>query len=466
MTDSIVPNAADAVVCGAGMAGIAVAHALAQQGWSRVLIVDDLAPLSLTSDKSTEAYRNWWPGPDDAMVQLLDRSIDLLESWADASHNRFHLNRRGYLYATTSTAGVRRLEDEVRVATAQGAGPIRVYGSLHDARRYTTSEHRGYRQRREGADLFLDRAAIRHYFPWLAPDVRAVLHARRCGWFSGQQLGMHVLEKAREVGVTLVPGRVMAVDITCGEVSGVHVRSVMGSEAHIATSVFVNAAGPHAREVGKLVGSQLPLLCEPHFKVAIDDVQGALDRNTGLVILTDVQRLEWSDDERIELAASEETRWLTELLPAGVHLRPEGYGAARTVLMLWHHQPTRGVDVPTFPLAPHQCHAEVVLRGVARLVPGFAAYVDRLPPMFIDGGYYTKTIENRPLIGAVGDSGSFVCAGLSGLGLMASPAAAELLALQIAGRDCPAYASAFNPMRYDDPTYSERLASCGTTGQL
>src|SRR5256886_11256899 len=38
------------------------------------------SPLSLTSDKSTECYRNWWPGPGDDMVALMNRSIDLLRS--------------------------------------------------------------------------------------------------------------------------------------------------------------------------------------------------------------------------------------------------------------------------------------------------------------------------------------------------------------------------------------------------
>ena len=65
----------DAVVCGAGIAGIASAYALANAGLQRVLIVDPGAPLSLTSDKSTECYRNWWPGPGDAMVSLMNRSI-------------------------------------------------------------------------------------------------------------------------------------------------------------------------------------------------------------------------------------------------------------------------------------------------------------------------------------------------------------------------------------------------------
>ena len=92
---------ADVVVCGAGIAGVAVARALAvTHGVKRVLLVDERPPLSLTSDKSTEAYRNWWPGPDAAMVQLMNRSIDLLEQWADAGGNRIRLNRRGYLYCT------------------------------------------------------------------------------------------------------------------------------------------------------------------------------------------------------------------------------------------------------------------------------------------------------------------------------------------------------------------------------
>src|SRR3972149_6060616 len=55
-----------AVVCGAGIAGISAAyHLCVTQGLGKVLLVDERPPLSLTSDKSTECYRNWWPGPGD-----------------------------------------------------------------------------------------------------------------------------------------------------------------------------------------------------------------------------------------------------------------------------------------------------------------------------------------------------------------------------------------------------------------
>jgi len=48
-------------------------------------------PLSLTSNHSTECYRNWWPGPGNAMVALMNRSVDLMEELALESHNVFHL---------------------------------------------------------------------------------------------------------------------------------------------------------------------------------------------------------------------------------------------------------------------------------------------------------------------------------------------------------------------------------------
>ncbi len=117
----------DAVICGAGIAGVAAAYELAvRRGWRRVAVVDERDPLTLTSDKSTEAYRNWWPGPDDAMVRLMNRSIDQLEALAHASGNLFRLNRRGYVYATAQAARVPIFRQAAEQAAAQGAGALRV----------------------------------------------------------------------------------------------------------------------------------------------------------------------------------------------------------------------------------------------------------------------------------------------------------------------------------------------------
>ncbi len=456
----------DVAIAGAGIAGVAVAHALAVQHGLRVVLVDDHAPLSLTSDKSTEAYRNWWPGPDDAMVRMVNRSIDLLEQWSDASDDRFGLNRRGYLYATRRAATASQFIESAQLASEQGAGPVRTYRSLAEAAGYQRSSHRGFRGIPAGADLFLDRAAIRAHFPWMHDDIVAVLHARRCGWFSGQQLGMYLLEEARAAGVQLVGGRVERVMQHDGAVSAVDVRSADGAPERITTPVFVNAAGPYAAQVGAMVGAALPLFSEAHYKIAVEDTLGVIDRDTGLVILDDTQSLDWSDEERDELAADDETRWLTEPMPAGIHLRPEGYGESRTVLMLWDYHSMHRYESPVYPLPEDALYPELVLRGMTSLAPALAAYVERLPHSYVDGGYYTKTVENRPLVGASGARGAYVCAAFSGFGLMAAPACAELLAAQIVGAPRPSYEPAFLPSRYDDPAYAARLASWGSTGQL
>jgi glycine/D-amino acid oxidase-like deaminating enzyme len=49
------------IICGAGVTGVSAAYHLARAGVRDILLVDERPPLSLTSDRSTECYRNWWP---------------------------------------------------------------------------------------------------------------------------------------------------------------------------------------------------------------------------------------------------------------------------------------------------------------------------------------------------------------------------------------------------------------------
>src|SRR6058998_1116437 len=119
---------ADVVICGAVIAGVAAAYHLAvRRGVTDVVLVDERPPLSLTSDKSTECYRNWWPGPGDAMVSVMNRSIDLLEELARESDNVFRMNRRGYLFATANPDRVPAFVAAGQEAAQLGAGPLRLH---------------------------------------------------------------------------------------------------------------------------------------------------------------------------------------------------------------------------------------------------------------------------------------------------------------------------------------------------
>ena len=118
----------EVVICGAGIAGVAAAYFLSvRHGVKDIVLVDERSPLSLTSDKSTECYRNWWPGPGDSMVGLMNRSIDLLEEIADESANRINLNRRGYLFATAEEERIEQLMAAGEEAGELGAGELRCH---------------------------------------------------------------------------------------------------------------------------------------------------------------------------------------------------------------------------------------------------------------------------------------------------------------------------------------------------
>jgi glycine/D-amino acid oxidase-like deaminating enzyme len=85
----------------------------------------------------------------------------------------------------------------------------------------------------------------------------------------------------------------------------------------------------------------------------------------------------------------------------------------------------------------------------------------------VDGGYYCKTRENRPLIGPLPIEGAYVIGALSGFGIMGSQAAGELLAAHVTGGDLPDYASALLLERYEDPAYRSLLEHWdASSGQL
>ena len=169
---------ADAVVCGAGIAGVSTAYFLVvHEGMSDVVLCDPRPPLTLTSDKSTEGYRNWWPDP--SMVSFMDRSIDLLENLSDASGNAFNLGRRGYLYVTGGSA------DGLVATAAQiseaGAGSVRIHAGLSDDPSYLAAEPEGWATHLNGADVFAASEPLTEHFPYLTGAARGATHIRRAG---------------------------------------------------------------------------------------------------------------------------------------------------------------------------------------------------------------------------------------------------------------------------------------------
>lgn len=431
------------VIAGAGIAGVSTAyHLMVRRGMRDVTLVDPRAPLTLTSDKSTECYRNFWPTRP--MVALMNRSIDLLEEFAVESGNVFALNRRGYLYVTADEGRLMDLAAQANVACELGAGPVRIHDRAGSVA-YVPSGLSDWRSAPEGFDLLLSGDRLREAFPFLTEDAVGGLHARRAGWLSAQQYGAWMLDQARERGLRFLRGAVDAVDARDGRIVAVAIDG-----ASIPADVFVNAAGPYLPHVGRLLGLDLPVRSELHLKLSYRDVVGALPRAAPMTIWFDPQRLSW-DPEEITLLEQEDLGDLAGPMPGGCHTRPEGGADSPWALALWEYR--KDVMDPIDPPPAYPLYDEVVLRGTSTMIPALRAYQDHLPRSVVDGGYYTKTVENRPLVGPIGPTGSYVLGALSGFGIMASAGAAELLADHITGAALPAYAPAFDPNRYDDPDY-------------
>jgi len=449
---------ADIVVIGAGMAGAAAAYHLAvRRGVRRVVLIDEREPLTLTSDKGTQAYRNWWPGPDATMLRYMTRSIDLLEEMADESENVFRMNRRGYVFVTGDEEGVERLRGTAREVSSFGMGELREHGG--EASGYRPAPAEGYVGAVIGADL-LSADAARRVFPGLGRDVRAALHVRRAGWFNALALGAWLLKRALGAGATFVRDRVTAIDQAGGRVTGVR----LASGARFGTDRVAIAAGPALPEAARMLDLELPVFLELHAKLTMRDTQGVVARSMPFLIWNDPVTLPWTAAERSALEPDPDSGRLFAPFPGGVHVRPVDGPYGDELYIIW-----------TYDIAPHafawppqfdRHYGEIAIRGSSRMLPAMSAYFGT-GGGFVDGGYYCKTRENRPLVGPLPIEGAFVLGALSGYGIMGSHAGADLLAAHLTGARLPDYARWFLPSRYEEAGYRAEIDRWGeNVGQL
>jgi glycine/D-amino acid oxidase-like deaminating enzyme len=390
------------------------------------------------------------------MVALMNQSIDRLEELADQTNNGFGLNRRGYLFVTAEPQRLSTWAEQANRTSQFGGGPVRTHpGPLQ----YRPAPAHEYHQQPEGVDIFENGTALREEFPFITEMAVGAIHIRRAGWFSAQQLGSWMLDEAKQSGLSHRQVAVTGIKTDGDAVAGVE----LSDGASIACDAVVNAAGPMAADIGKMVDLDLPLTSEVHLKVTYRDHRRVVPRDAPMIIWSDPQRVGWSDEERSGLDEIGRQDLLDEM-PIFCHGRPEGGEDSDYFLALWEYHDD--VREPVWPLPEDDLYPEVVLRGLSTMIPRFAEYRDGLPAASVDGGYYTKTPDNRPLLGPAGPRGFFLACGYSGFGVMVAAGAADLVANHITGSDLPRYAESFLLSRYVDAGYLQSIATTTDDGQL
>ena len=440
-------------VIGAGSVGIAVAYYLVkEQNVKHVLLIDPRDPMSLTSAQSGENYRNWWPHP--IMTAFTDFSTNLMEKIDIESGGRINMTRGGYALVTRRKSPEDLIEDLHR-GYAIAPEKIRLIDSL--SQKYKAPLRAPWTDAPDGVDVLMNQALIRKHFPAYAKDISTVIHIRRAGSISAQQLGQYMLEEIRTHNGKVLQGEVKS--IKSGNGFNLEVTTTNGIQ-HVKAEKICNAAGPYLKDIASMLNEEIPVHCVYQQKIAFQDREAAVPRNLPFTIDLDGQILNWSDEDHEILASDPSTKKFIEPMLGGIHCRPDGAVDGTWIKLGWAYNHTITDPHAEDPIDPQ--FPDTVIRGASRLNPRLATYIGRLPRGVQHyGGYYTMTEENWPLIGPMKTEGAFIAGALSGFGSMAACATGSLCAAWVMGQPVPEYAKSLSSSRYEDKALMAELARLG-----
>lgn len=454
----------ETVIIGAGIAGISTAYYLCTEfGKCSVLVVDCRPPMSFTSAQSGDNYRNWWSHP--TMVEFTNASIELMESIATESSNVLQMTRGGYAAASRKES-IDDLMADLHGGYGSGdSNLIRTHGSS-STENYQTPATTNWMDAPDGVDVLSNRQLIQQTFPSFSKEIAHVVHIRRAGEISSQQMAQYMLERVSEAG-----GKRLRATLKGVALNGRFVLEVEGRDGiqKINAETIVNAAGPFAGNVATMLGVDLPIRNVFQQKIAFEDDSGAIPRTLPFSIDLDDQQLNWTAEERGLLAEDPELRWLLNGISGGIHCRPEGGATGKWVKLGWayNEEASEPEEEPINDRHFDPQFPEIVLRAASSLIPALGQYIDSFPSRCAHyGGYYPMTRENWPIIGPLGVDGAFVTGALSGFGSMAACAAGALCASWIAGRELPSYAKQLSLERYNDKELMAEIENANNKGIL
>jgi glycine/D-amino acid oxidase-like deaminating enzyme len=388
------------------------------------------------------------------MTAFTDHSMGLMEQMDEASGGRLNMTRGGYALVTRRERPDDLIEDLHR-GYAESSQKIRIRDTAVGD--YQMPQRTPWQAAPDGVDVLLNTELIRKAFPGWAQDVRSVIHIRRAGSISAQQMGQYMLEEIKAAGGRLIRAEVKGIS---GRPFVLDLATDAGPRTLRAEKV-VNAAGPFVRDIGAMLGEDLPVKCVYQQKISFQDREGAIARDMPFTIDLDGQTLAWSDEDRELLASDPATRRFTEPMTGGIHCRPDGAVDGTWIKLGWAYNSTASDphgDEPVDPQFP-----DFVLRAASRLHPRLSAYIGRLPRgAHHYGGYYAMTEENWPLIGPMRTPGAFIAGALSGFGSMAACATGSVCAAYAAGKPVPVYARSLGFERYGDAALMEQLERLNT----
>lgn len=377
-TTDTFPDTADAVVIGGGIVGVATAFWLSRAGLDTVVVEMRDGLSTLTTPESIESFRAQFTEP--AMSELAVAGIEIFEHFADVVSIPGYdigIKHQGYLFVTDDVDMI----DDVKRAVEK-----------HHELGVTDSE-------------FVTGDQARARFPYLSESVVAGSFRQRDGWLSSHEATQGFAKgcDARFLVRTKATNVLQDAQGVCG---------VETDRGTIATRVIVNAAGPFAGQVGRMVGLDLPLEPVRRQKVFLSQ-QPLVPQDAPLTI---------------DLARD-------------VYWRPETGGA----YIAWVAPDEPVVEHPSENPVTDPYFAAIVLEKLVELTPFWEKVAMNLKKADVhpSAGYYVYTPDDQPLIGPVDDVEGFYLNCGYWAGVMLAPAAGKRVADLVTGAIKPGD----NPLR-------------------
>ena len=367
---------ADVVIVGGGCMGASVAFHLARRGVTDVVLIEREAMLGTGSTgRNAGGVRHQFSS--EANIRLSIESIRMLERFTGEVGYEIDFHQDGYLFLLSSPASVETFRRNVGL------------------------------QRSCGVDVeWLDAADAARLAPGL--DVTGVLGATFCqkdGIADPNGVTMGFAKAAQGMGVEIM----RETEVTGIMRAGGRITGVSTNRGDVATSVVVNAAGPHARHVGQLAGVDVPV--DPyrrHIFIA-QDFTAAVPPSRIMVIDFDTTFYFHREGGGM-------------LFGMGDPDEPSGFDTT----VRWDFLPAV---------------TEVAMRRLPALADASISHAW--------AGLYEMTPDANPVIGPTRElAGFYLINGFSGHGFQHSPAAGRILADIITGRDPGFDVSAFSAERF------------------